>query len=139
MTDLLVFSGYMRLEHIELIALFVIQIHFSNEPASRRAPAEVWEQVAHQIPRYHLRTWLSVSAFHRGIASRLIFRTLDLYFGEDQESLNRGLDIFDRVKSDAVFASHIKTLRLHWAFVEGDMLDLMISRSHARTAHAYQA
>ncbi len=101
------------------------QIHFQNEPASQRAPPEVWETIARHIPRHHLRTWLFVSAFHRNIAVRIIFRTLDLYFGEDQDNLNRGLDIFDRVKADPVFASRVKSLRLHWAYEEGDMLDLM--------------
>ncbi|KAI0791067.1 hypothetical protein C8Q75DRAFT_759179 [Abortiporus biennis] len=104
-------------------------IHFVGEPASHRAPPEIWERIARFIPRYHLRTWLFVSAFHRTIAVRIIFHTLDLYFGEDQdnvrENLNRGLDIFDRVKADPVFASQIKILRLHWAYEEGDMLDLM--------------
>ncbi|KAJ8519282.1 hypothetical protein ONZ45_g3757 [Pleurotus djamor] len=100
-------------------------IHFQSEPASQRAPPEVWETIARHIPRHHLRTWLFVSAFHRNIAVRRIFHTLDLYFGEDQENLNRGLDIFDRVKADPVFASRVKSLRLHWAYEEGDMLDLM--------------
>jgi hypothetical protein len=35
------------------------------------------------------------------------------------------LDIFDRAKVDPVFASRVKCLRLHWAYEEGDMLDLM--------------
>ncbi|KII90118.1 hypothetical protein PLICRDRAFT_40319 [Plicaturopsis crispa FD-325 SS-3] len=100
-------------------------IHFMSEPASQRAPPEIWERIAYHIPRYHLRTWLFVSAFHRDIASRIIFRTLDLYFGEDQDNLNRGLDIFDRVKSDPQFACRIKTLRLHWSYEESDMLDLV--------------
>ncbi|PSR73013.1 hypothetical protein PHLCEN_2v11117 [Hermanssonia centrifuga] len=104
-------------------------IHFVDEPASHRAPPEVWDRIARFIPRYHLRTWLFVSAFHRNIAVRIIFHTLDLYFGEDQdnirENLNRGLDIFDRVKGDPLFASQIKILRLHWAYEEGDMLDIM--------------
>lgn len=101
-----------------------------DEPASQRAPPEIWEQIAYFIPRYHLRTWLFVSSFHRNIAVRRIFHTLDLYFGgEDQENLNRGLDIFDRVKVDSVFASRVKVLRLHWAYEEGDMLDLMASES----------
>lgn len=56
---------------------------------------------------------------------RHLFHTVDIYFGEDQENLNRGLDIFDRAKSDPVFASRVKSLRLHWAYEEGDMLDLM--------------
>lgn len=57
---------------------------------------------------------------------RHIFRTVDIYFGDDsQENLNRGLDIFDRAKTDPVFASRVKSLRLHWAYEEGDMLDLM--------------
>ncbi|TCD62325.1 hypothetical protein EIP91_007065 [Steccherinum ochraceum] len=106
-----------------------MQIHFVGEPASHRAPPEIWERIAGYIPRYHLRTWLFVSAFHRNIAVRIIFHTVDLYFGEDQdnvrENLNRGLDMFDRVKADPVFASRIKILRLHWAYEEGDMLDLM--------------
>ncbi|KAJ7867925.1 hypothetical protein B0H14DRAFT_3861652 [Mycena olivaceomarginata] len=64
-----------------------------------------------------LRTWLFVSAFHRDIAVRMIFHTLDLYSGgDDQEALNRGLK----------FASLVKSLRLHWAYEEGDMLDLMV-------------
>ncbi|KAI0077022.1 hypothetical protein K474DRAFT_1662280 [Panus rudis PR-1116 ss-1] len=104
-------------------------IHFHCEPASQRAPPEIWERIAHFIPRYHLRNWLSVSAFHRNIAVRIIFHTVDLYFGEDQDNVRenrtRGLDIFDRVKADPVFASRIKILRLHWAYEEGDMLDLM--------------
>ena len=70
-----------------------------------------------------------MSAFHRSIALRRIFHTLDLYFGEDTENLNRGLDIFERAKADPVFAARVKTLRLHWAYEEGDMLDLMTSRS----------
>ncbi|GJE89030.1 hypothetical protein PsYK624_051200 [Phanerochaete sordida] len=104
-------------------------IHFVGEPASHRAPPEVWDRIARFIPRFHLRTWLFVSRFHRNIAVRIIFHTLDLYFGEDQdnprENLSRGLDIFDRVKADPAFARQIKVLRLHWAYEEGDMLDLM--------------
>ncbi|KAJ7264050.1 hypothetical protein B0H12DRAFT_272542 [Mycena haematopus] len=103
-----------------------VKIHFAHDPAAQRAPVEVWERIASFIPRYHLRTWLFVSAFHRDIAVRMIFHTLDLYFGDDQEALNRGLDVFDRVKADPVFASRVKSLRLHWAYEEGDMLDLMI-------------
>ncbi|KAJ7457063.1 hypothetical protein FB451DRAFT_1275829 [Mycena latifolia] len=103
-----------------------VKIRFAHDPASQRAPVEVWERIAGFIPRYHLRTWLFVSAFHRDIAVRMIFHTLDLYFGDDQEALNRGLDVFDRVKADPVFASRVKSLRLHWAYEEGDMLDLMI-------------
>ncbi|KAJ3770498.1 hypothetical protein FB446DRAFT_744112 [Lentinula raphanica] len=98
----------------------------SSTPASQRAPLEVWERIAYHIPRYHLRTWLFVSPFHREIAVRIIFHTLDLYFGEDQENLNKGLDIFDRAKNDPVFARRVKSLRLHWAYEEGDMLDLMM-------------
>ncbi|RDB17685.1 hypothetical protein Hypma_001198 [Hypsizygus marmoreus] len=101
------------------------RIRFMSDPASQRAPPEVWERIAYHTPRHHLRTWLFVSSFHRDIAVRQIFHTLDIYFGEDQENLNRGLDIFDRVKADPVFASRVKSLRLHWAYEEGDMLDLM--------------
>ena len=70
-----------------------------------------------------------MSSFHRDIAVELIFHTLDLYFGEDPDYLNRGLDLFDRVKADSKFAGRIKTLRLHWSYEEGDMLDLMARKS----------
>lgn len=70
-----------------------------------------------------------MSSIHRDIAARHLFHTLDLYFGEDQENVNRGLDIFDRAKSDPIFANRVKSLRLHWAYEEGDMLDLMTSKS----------
>jgi hypothetical protein len=94
------------------------------EPVYRRAPSEVWSRIAAFIPRHHLRTWLSVSAFHREIALSRIFRTIDLHFG-DEDNLHRGMDVFDRVKLDSRFASKILTLRIHWSFEEGDMLDLM--------------
>ena len=104
-----------------------MQIHFINEPAHQRAPPEIWERIARHIPRYHLRSWLSVSSFHRDIAQRHIFHTLDLFFGDEQmDNVNKGLDVFSRVKDDAAFAKKIKTLRIHWAYEEGDMLDLMI-------------
>ncbi|KAJ7595103.1 hypothetical protein C8J56DRAFT_928399 [Mycena floridula] len=99
-------------------------IHFRGEPASQRAPPEMWERIASHIPRYHLRTWLFVSSFHRSIAVRQIFHTLDIYFGDENQ--DRGLDIFDRAKADPVFANTVKCLRLHWAYEEGDMLDLML-------------
>ena len=99
-----------------------------NEPAYQRAPPEIWERIARYIPRYHLRTWLPVSAFHRDIAQRHIFHTLDLFFGDDQmDNVNKGLDLFSRVKRDPAFARNIKTLRIHWAYEEGDILDLMLS------------
>lgn len=86
--------------------------------------------IASHIPRFHLRTWLYVSRFHRGIARRLIFRTIDIYFGDDNDnSINRGLDIFDRVKQDPMFAKIVKTLRIHWSYEEGDLLDLMKRKS----------
>ncbi|TDL26844.1 hypothetical protein BD410DRAFT_782927 [Rickenella mellea] len=102
-------------------------IHFSDEPAHHRAPPEIWERVARHIPRHHLRTWLFVSSFHREIAQRLIFHTMDLYFGDDQaDNVHKGLDVWDRVKADQVFAKKVKTLRIHWAYEEGDMLDFMM-------------
>jgi len=94
-------------------------------PAHRRAPPEVWSRIASFIPRYHLRTWLSVSGFHREVALTQLFRTLDLYFG-DEDNLHRGMDVFDRVKHDSRFASRVLTLRIHWSFEEGDMLDVML-------------
>lgn len=59
---------------------------------------------------------------------RRIFHTLDLYFGDDQtDNVHKGLDVFDRVKADQTFARRVKSLRIHWAYEEGDMLDLMMS------------
>ncbi|EJD04432.1 uncharacterized protein FOMMEDRAFT_82069 [Fomitiporia mediterranea MF3/22] len=102
-------------------------IHFMTEPACQRAPLEIWDRVARLIPRYHLRTWLFLSSSHREIAQRHIFRTLDLFFGDDQmDNVNKGLDLFQRVKKDPAFARKIKTLRIHWAYEEGDILDLML-------------
>ncbi|KAI0261950.1 hypothetical protein BC834DRAFT_893413 [Gloeopeniophorella convolvens] len=100
-------------------------IHFSDAPASQRAPLEIWDRIASFIPRYFLRTWLFVSAFHRDIALRRIFHTVDLYLGEDSDNWNRTLDIFDRVKADTVFSRRVKALRIHWAYEGGDMLDVM--------------
>ena len=77
-------------------------------------------------------TYYCTLTVRRNLAMRIIFRTLDLYFGEEdtigRDNLNRGLDIFDRVKADPEFASHVKVLRLHWAYEEGDMLDIMARR-----------
>jgi hypothetical protein len=86
---------------------------------------EIWDRVASYIPRYYLRTWLSVSAFHRDIAQRHIFSAVDLHLGEDHEHRNRALDFFDRVKEDSAFAKKIKRLRLHWSYEEGDTFDLV--------------
>jgi hypothetical protein len=90
-------------------------------------PLEVWEQVAAQTPRYHLRPWLSASSYHRDIASRHIFQTLDLYFLEF-ESYDRELDILDRAVNDPVFATRVKSLRLHWDYARGDTMDLLLGR-----------
>ncbi|EKM74787.1 hypothetical protein AGABI1DRAFT_132904 [Agaricus bisporus var. burnettii JB137-S8] len=103
------------------------QIHFAHDPPSHRAPLEVWSRIANYIPRYHLRSWLHLSSFHRSIALHHIFHSVDLYFGEDQpENVNRSLDIFDRVKSDRSFALLVKCLRVHWAYEEGELLDIML-------------
>ena len=99
-----------------------------HEPAFQRAPLEIWDRIASYIPRYHLRTWLFLSSLHREIAQRRIFHTVDLFFGDDQmDNVHRGLDLFSRVKGDASFGKKIKTLRIHWAYEEGDMLDIMLS------------
>ncbi|KAI0309909.1 hypothetical protein OF83DRAFT_1253057 [Amylostereum chailletii] len=100
-------------------------VRVSDAPAFQRAPPEVWDRIARFTPRYFLRTWLFVSSFHREIASRHIFHTLDVYLGEDSETINRSMDIFDRVKADPVFARRVKALRLHWSYEGGEMLDLM--------------
>jgi hypothetical protein len=114
------------------------QVRPSDAPASQRAPAEVWDRIARFIPRYFLRTWLSVSSFYRDIASRHIFRSIDLFIGEDTENLHRTMDLLDRVKEDPVFARRIKILRLHWAYEGGDMLDLM-SRIFRTALPAFKA
>ena len=90
----------------------------------------MWDRIARFIPRYFLRAWLFVSSFHREIASRIIFHTLDIYLGEDSEALNRAMDVFDRVKADPVFSRRIKALRVHWSYEGGEMLDLMTRTSN---------
>ncbi|KZV63416.1 hypothetical protein PENSPDRAFT_616581 [Peniophora sp. CONT] len=97
----------------------------ADAPASQRAPPEVWDRIASFIPRYFLRAWLSVSSFHRDIASRHIFATVDLFVGEDQENLHRTMDFLDRVKADMTFARRVRCLRLHWAHESDEMLDLV--------------
>ncbi|KIJ41064.1 hypothetical protein M422DRAFT_172759 [Sphaerobolus stellatus SS14] len=101
---------------------------YSSQPAHRRVPLEIWEAIASYIPKFHLRAWFSVSVFYRNIARRQIFRSIDIYFGDDNDkeiSINRGLDIFDRAKRDPSFAKLVKALRIHWSYEEGDLLDLM--------------
>ncbi|KAI0031797.1 hypothetical protein K488DRAFT_51316 [Vararia minispora EC-137] len=100
-------------------------IHSSVAPASQRAPPEVWDRIASFIPRYFLRTWLTVSSFYRDIASRHLFRTLDLYISEDMETNHRTMDVLDRVKADPIFARRVKALRLHWSHENGEMLEVM--------------
>ena len=90
----------------------------------QRVPLEIWDRVASFIPRYFLRKWLFVSSFHRDIALRRVFHTVDLYLGEDA-NWNRTLDIFDRVRMDPLFSRRIKALRIHWAYDGGDMLEVM--------------
>lgn len=78
-----------------------------------------------------------MSSFHREIATRLIFHTVDLFFGDDQtENRNKGHDLFDRVKYDKAFAMRVKTLRIHWAYEEGEMLDLMMSELYLLQLHS---
>ncbi|KAK0209369.1 hypothetical protein IW262DRAFT_1302335 [Armillaria fumosa] len=48
---------------------------------------EIWNRTARNIPRYHLRTWIFMLAFRRETAVCIIFQTVDLYFGADQENL----------------------------------------------------
>ena len=36
------------------------------------------------------------------------------------------MDFFEWVKADFPFASRIRTLRLHWAMEDGDLLDLLL-------------
>jgi hypothetical protein len=83
-----------------------------------------------------------VSRFHHDIALRRVFRTVDLYLGEDS-NWNRTLDIFDRVRADTLFSRRIKALRIHWAYVSGDVLDVMSSecedcRFQDSSAHSFQ-
>jgi len=114
---------------------------YSSQPAHRRVPLEIWELIASYTPRFHLRSWLFVSPFYRNIARRLIFRSIDVYFGDDNDKevgINRGLDIFDRVKKDPGFAKLVKTLRIHWSYEEGDLLDLL-KRIFRETLPAFTA
>ncbi|KAH9029242.1 hypothetical protein EDB85DRAFT_2091001 [Lactarius pseudohatsudake] len=99
-------------------------IHFAGAPALPPLPLEIWDRIASFIPRYFLRKWLFLPSFHRDIALRRVFHTVDLYLDEDS-NWNRTLDIFDRVRIDPSFSRIIKALRIHWAYVSGDMLKIM--------------
>lgn len=112
------------------------KIHFAGASALQRVPPEIWDRIASFIPRYFLRTWLSVSPFHRDIALRRVFHTVDLYLGDDA-NWNRTLDIFDRVRIDTLFSQRVKALRIHWAYGGGEMLDVMSSECedfHSRSS-----
>ncbi len=118
------------------------KIHFTDVPALQRVPLEIWDRIAGFIPRYFLRKWLFVSSFHRNVALRRVFHTVDLYLGEDA-SWDRTLDIFDRVRMDPSFSGLIKALRIHWAYTGGDMLKVMSSecedcRSQNSSDHSFQ-
>ena len=76
-----------------------------------------------------------MSSFHRDIALRRIFRTVDLYLCEDSDNYTRSLDIFDRVKVDPLFSRRIKALRVYWSYDDGDMLDVMSRK--CRTRHLW--
>lgn len=108
------------------VVIFSPKIHFAGGPAIQRVPSEIWDRIASFIPRYFLRTWLFLSPFHRDIALRRVFHTVDLYLGEDA-NWNRILDIFDRVRIDPLFSRRIKALRIHWAYGGSDMLEVMSS------------
>lgn len=126
MKSLLQLSKQVRPPSVRLSTYLTnFQPYSREEPACHRTPLEIWDRIASCIPRYHLRTWLFISAFHRDIAQRHIFSTVDLHLGEDQEHRNRALDFFDRVKEDSTFAKKVRRLRLHWSYEEGDTFDLV--------------
>ncbi|KZV99980.1 hypothetical protein EXIGLDRAFT_639849, partial [Exidia glandulosa HHB12029] len=102
------------------------RVETAGQPLYRQLPLEVWELIASFTPRHHLRQWLFVSSFFRDVAQRSIFRKVDVYFSEDTDIIARVMDFFERVKADPAFAVRIKTLRLHWAMEDGDLLDLLI-------------
>ena len=117
------------------------KIFFTAVPALQRVPLEIWDRIASFIPRYFLRTWLFVCRFHRDIALRHVFHTVDLYLGEDS-NWNRTLDIFDRVRVDPLFSRRIKALRIHWQYLGGEMLEVLSSeykdcRSQSSSVHSF--
>ena len=121
------------------LIILSLKIHFAGVPALQRVPPEIWDKVASFIPRYFLRTWLFVSRFHRDIALRRVFHTVDLYLGEDS-NWNRTLDIFDRVRVDPLFSRRIKALRIHWAYDGGEMLEVMSSECEEyRSQNSYRS
>ena len=95
-------------------------------PLHRRLPLEVWELIASHIPRFHLKPWLGASIFFRDIAQRTLFRTVDVYLSEDSEVIARAMDFFERVKADPTFASRVRSLRLHLAMEDSELLDVLL-------------
>ena len=63
------------------------------------------------IPRWFIRTGLFISSFHRDVALRRVFHTVDLYLGGGS-NWNPTLDIFDRVKMYALFSHRMKALHI---------------------------
>jgi hypothetical protein len=61
--------------------------------------------------------------FYISIAA-LPLHAIDIQFSDDELDCIQALDIFDRVKNDAVFASQIKSLRLHSG--RNDMLGVLL-------------
>lgn len=87
-------------------------------------PGELWTRTLHYLPRFDIRSCLSVSRVFHGVSLPFLFSSIDVSFGSklllsqadsevsEQKSDTRTLEILDRISGDAAFASAIRTLRI---------------------------
>ncbi|KZT68584.1 hypothetical protein DAEQUDRAFT_671217 [Daedalea quercina L-15889] len=124
-------------EHPEAKALMVH--HVANSGKSLVQPhttpgfsTEIWREIARWLPPRDLKNLLLVPHILSRIASELLFRKIDLFFGEpdeaeeevsscltsfsvsDKRESQRSADILTRIIVDKEFAKHVRTLRVFY-------------------------
>lgn len=91
---------------------------------------EIWREIASWLPPRDLKSLLLVPHILSRIAGELLFRKIDLFFGEpgeagaelsrltsvvsDKRESQRSADILTRIIVDKDFAKHVKTLRVFY-------------------------
>ncbi|KAG6840008.1 hypothetical protein C0991_009640 [Blastosporella zonata] len=102
---------------------------------NERFSVEIWREIALYLPRHDLKALLFIPRAISRIASQILFRTLDLHFGEvetveedrsdqwthtsvevkddDVIHARRSADILTRIIVDPEFASAVRTLRIY--------------------------
>ncbi|KAK0216415.1 hypothetical protein IW262DRAFT_1400103 [Armillaria fumosa] len=127
-------------------------------PTGHRISNEVWREIALFLPRRDLKTLLSVPHPLSRVASQLLFRKVDLHFGEGEggQSFDEGeggewekerdrdqrtADILTRVITDPSFARVVRTLRIfatvnsHNSFQTGILSNALPKMINLRRVH----